>query len=242
MILAIYLEELNAWYQGVQNTKDWANIQVINHIEKNLGLTFVPKSEGEGNVCLANSPEVRDNYKEGFTPLDLLDYIYAVLHSPTYRKKHEEFSKVDFARVPYPKKEETFWHMVALGGDLRELHLLESTKVEGHPTPSYPIEGDNVVTRTMCKEDWETYSPNSYQGGIYGKIWINENQFFDNIPLVAWELYIGSYRPAQKWLKARRGHILDSEDIRHYQKIIVSLTETHRLLQEIDSNALTPLQ
>ena len=241
MILAIYLEELNTWYHGVHTHKDWANIQIINHIEKNLGLTFVAESEGEGNVCLANSPEVRDNYRDSFTPLALLDYIYAVLHSPSYAEKHEKYIKVDFARVPYPKKVDTFWQMVALGGDLRQLHLLDSTKVED-PITSFPIEGDNVVARNIEQEDWETHSPNSHQGGIYGKIWINENQYFDHLPLVAWELYIGGCRPAQKWLKARHGHILGFEDIRHYQKIIVSLTESHRLMQEMDSNSLTTLQ
>ena len=48
------------------------------------------------------------------------------------------------------------------------------------------------------------------------------------------EFYIGGYHPAQKWLKDRKGRVLSYEDIQHYQKIIVALAETDRLMREID--------
>jgi hypothetical protein len=51
---------------------------------------------------------------------------------------------------------------------------------------------------------------------------------------VAWSFYIGGYQPAQKWLKDRKDRTLGFEDILHYQKIIVALTETSRLMGEID--------
>ena len=67
-----------------------------------------------------------------------------------------------------------------------------------------------------------------------GRVWINDAQYFDNVPLIAWEFYIGGYQPAQKWLKDRRGRKLSFDDICHYQKIIVALSETHRIMQAID--------
>jgi hypothetical protein len=42
------------------------------------------------------------------------------------------------------------------------------------------------------------------------------------------------YKPAQKWLKNRKGRELSYDDILHHQKIIVALTETDRLMKEID--------
>jgi predicted helicase len=78
------------------------------------------------------------------TPEDILDYIYAVLHSPNYREKYKEFLKIDFPRVPYPKDKDTFKKLVALGTELRSLHLLESPKVNQYIT-SYPIEGTDTV-------------------------------------------------------------------------------------------------
>ena len=67
-----------------------------------------------------------------------------------------------------------------------------------------------------------------------GKVWINNDQYFDNVPQVAWEFYIGGYQPAQKWLKDRKGRVLGFDDVRHYQKIIVALVKTDRLMKEID--------
>ena len=158
---------------------------------------------------------------------------------------HKEFLKIDFPRVPYPKDKDLFWQLVKLGGELRQIHLLESERVEEFIT-NYPQDGDNVITRKLNKNDWEIHSSNripgtrneymspEYSEDQRGRIWINDKQYFDQIPLVAWEFYIGGYQPAQKWLKDRRGRELSYEDIQHYQKIIVALTETDRLMKEID--------
>jgi len=190
------------------------NQDIVNRIAQTLGLIFTREKE---------------QTKDTFAPIDILDYIYAVLHSPTYREKYKEFLKIDFPRVPYPKDPATFWKLVKLGGELRQIHLLESPKVEEYIT-TYPVDGDNVITRQLNKKDWEITNPDKQ----LGRIWINDTQYFDRIPLVAWEFYIGGYQPAQKWLKDRRGRKLSFEDILHYQKIVVALTETDRLMKEID--------
>jgi len=172
-----------------------------------------------------NSPPLEGS-GEVFAPIDLLDYIYAVLHSPTYRGKYKEFLKIDFPRVPYPKDVDTFWQLVKLGGEIRRIHLLESPMVENYIT-QYPADGNNVVDKI-------TASPSPSKGGEFLDVYINESQFFADVPLVAWEFYIGGYQPAQKWLKDRKGRKLEYEDILHYQKIIVALSETDRIMQEID--------
>ena len=162
-----------------------------------------------------------------FAPIDILDYIYAILHSPTYRETYKAFLKSDFPRVPYPDIT-TFWHNVKLGSELRQLHLLES-KTNLGLYPSYPIDGDNVITRKLNKHDFEITDIETNQG----RVWINNNQYFDNVPQTAWAFYIGGYQPAQKWLKDRHGRVLTIEDIKHYQKIIHALIETDRIMQAI---------
>ncbi|MFH1561096.1 MAG: type ISP restriction/modification enzyme, partial [Patescibacteria group bacterium] len=67
-----------------------------------------------------------------------------------------------------------------------------------------------------------------------GNVYINEKQYFGNVPKIAWNFYIGGYQPAQKWLKDRKGRTLNNSDVEHYQKIIVALTETDKLMQKID--------
>ncbi|RCU42473.1 DNA methyltransferase [Chryseobacterium lacus] len=190
------------------------NQEIVQLIAEKLSLSFTDEKETTENT---------------FAPIDILDYIYAVLHSPTYREKYKEFLKIDFPRVPYPKDKDSFWQLVKLGGEIRQLHLLESPKVEDFIT-TYPKGGDNVITTKVAKKDWELFDK---EKGL-GRIWINEEQYFDNIPLTAWEFYIGGYQPAQKWLKDRQGRTLEFEDILHYQKIIVALSETDRLMKEID--------
>ncbi|KOR27391.1 hypothetical protein TI03_07005, partial [Achromatium sp. WMS1] len=136
----------------------------------------------------------------------------------TYRQKYKEFLKIDFPRVPYPQDQNTFWKLVKLGSELRQLHLLESPIVE-HYITQYPIDGDNIVDKPKYQDS---------------KVYINASQYFANVPPIAWEFYIGGYQPAQKWLKDRKNRKLEFDDILHYQKIIVAITETDRLMQEID--------
>ena len=152
------------------------------------------------------------------TPEDIFDYIYAVLHSPSYREKYKEFLKIDFPRVPYPKNKKQFAAFVALGTELRGLHLLESVKVREFIT-SYPEGGSNIVEKIMYKD---------------GKVYINATQYFGGVPEVVWNFYIGGYQPAQKWLKDRKGRALTNEDIEHYQQMIVALVETSKIMKEID--------
>ncbi|OGZ57064.1 MAG: hypothetical protein A3J04_01855 [Candidatus Ryanbacteria bacterium RIFCSPLOWO2_02_FULL_47_14] len=153
------------------------------------------------------------------TPEDIFDYIYAALHSPSYREKYKEFLKIDFPRIPYPKDKKQFVALVALGKELRELHLLKSPKINPNKIP-YPEPGSDAVEKVAYK-DWRVY--------------INVTQYFGDVPEVAWNFYIGGYRPAQKWLKDRKGRTLTNQDIEHYQKIIVVLTETNRVMKEIDT-------
>ncbi len=188
--------------QSIERTPNLKE-EIVNQIADKLDLDFT------------NEKEINNNT---FAPIDILDYIYAVLHSPTYREKYKEFLKIDFPRVPYPKDADTFWKLVDLGGHIRQIHLLESPLVDNYIT-QYPIDGNNEVVKPIYKE---------------GRVYINDSQYFDQVPDIAWSFYIGGYQPAQKWLKDRKGRELGFEDILHYQKIIVALTETDRLMKEID--------
>jgi predicted helicase len=206
------------------------NMEIVEQIAVKINHAFLPD---ENIVC-----DLVAGFDGTFSPLDILDYIYAVLHSPTYREKYKEFLKIDFPRVPYPIDAKTFWKLVEHGGELRELHLLESPKVECYIT-KYPEDGTNIVD----KPRFEVYDYSNELPGENGKdnypdylgaVYINDTQYFADVPTSAWEFYIGGYQPAQKWLKDRKGRELSYDDILHYQKIIVALSETDRIMKEID--------
>lgn len=182
---------------------------IVQKIADNLGLVFTNEKETVTNT---------------FAPIDILDYIYAVLFSPKYRERYKAFLKIDFPRIPYPTNQKNFWELVKFGRQLRELHLLE------HPTISkfitqYPIGGTNIVSKVIFDK---------------GRVYINDSQYFANVPEASWDFYIGGYQPAQKWLKDRKERELSFEDISHYQKIIVALADTKRLMDAIDTLDFLP--
>jgi predicted helicase len=189
--------------------------KLVDKIAASLGLRFTPEKEETSST---------------FAPIDLLDYIYAVLHDPDYRETYAEFLKIDFPRVPYPEDAERFWKLVRLGGALRRIHLLEHPLVD-EPLVSYRGEGDNVVTRRLTSRSigFELTDEDTNTG----RVWINDGQYFDDVPSGAWEFYIGGYQPAQKWLKDRRDRKLSYDDIRHYCRIVRALMETERLMEEL---------
>ena len=185
------------------------NPDIIETIAKKLSLNFTPEKIGDADT---------------FAPIDLLDYIYAILHNPAYRQKYREFLKTDFPRVPYPTDQKQFRALAQLGAELRSLHLMESPTLDTLIT-TYPETGDNTVT----KPHFEITDPTKR----LGKVHINPDQHFTDVPEVAWNFHIGGYQPAQKWLKDRKGRTLDHQDIIHYQKIIVALTETAAIMETI---------
>lgn len=148
--------------------------------------------------------------------IELFDYIYGLLNSPNFINKYQEFLRVDFPRVPYPKNLNEFTIMKNLGKRLRELHTMEHSS-NWTVEVGYPIMGSNVVEKVEYKNN---------------RVYINESQYFDNIHESAFNYYIGGYQPAQKWLKDRKSQKLAFEDIRHYQEIIYSLSETYKTISQ----------
>ena len=161
------------------------------------------------------------------TPEQVFDYIYGVLHTPSYREKYKEFLKIDFPRIPFPENKEEFERIVSIGNKLRKLHLMEEIPPQA---TSFDIEGDNTVSEIRFEKE----IPDQVGDDISGKVYINKTQYFGNVPELAWNFYIGGYQPAQKWLKDRKNRTLTYDDISHYRKIIAILLETHKLMQKLD--------
>ena len=163
--------------------------------------------------------------REEPSPEDIFAYIYGVLHSPQYRAKFKEFLKTDFPRIPYPKDEAQFKAISEIGRSLIDTHLMRDAAPGLSETRArFPKMGDNVVEKVVFDA---------------GRVFINDEQYFDNVPQEAWDLPIGGYRPAEKWLKDRKGRNLSQEDIDHYQCIIIALVKTRELMDKLGSSCRT---
>ena len=163
--------------------------------------------------------------REEPSPEDIFAYIYGVLHSPQYRAKFKEFLKTDFPRIPYPKDEAQFKAISEIGRSLIDTHLMRDAAPGLSETRArFPKMGDNVVEKVVFDA---------------GRVFINDEQYFDNVPQEAWDLPIGGYRPAEKWLKDRKGRNLSQEDIDHYQRIIIALVKTRELMDKLGSSCRT---
>ena len=167
------------------------------------------------------------NLPQGVSPEEILAYIYAVLYSPTYRKRYYEFLKYDFPRIPFPQDIDQFRTLAALGQRLIDSHLLKESRPEVAPTgrgaPAahrFEGEGDGVVAQVRYLD---------------GRVWINSTQYFTDVPLAVWEYEVGAYQVCEKWLKDRRGEVLRREDLQQYRAILMAVAETLRVMAEIDS-------
>ena len=184
--------------------------EIIKKIEKLTGLHLQQAEDSE-----------RDN--QGFLPLDLLDYIYAVLHSTHYRKTYHECLQDDFPAIPYPSSAEYFFQMAELGGKIRKLHLLEDLE-NNDSIGLIRGQGDNIVTKRCFEKINDEV----------GRVWINDCQYFDNVPECAWNMVVSGYQPLNLWLKNRKDKQLSNEDFNHYQKMIIALRRQIDVMQEID--------
>jgi len=174
-------------------------------------------SEKLGNIFVQDSTTDRSN---SIGPEDVFHYIYAILHSSTYRSRYSQFLKTDFPRIPLTRSQTLFKDLCGLGARLCSLHLMESVP---EPVTRYPVVGTNLVTQIRFMES-ETNS----------RVWINETQYFEGIPLEVWNFHIGGYQVLEKWLKDRKGRTLSHDDLEHYRKVVVVLLETRQIQEEID--------
>ncbi|MCY1064075.1 hypothetical protein OV090_04855 [Nannocystis sp. RBIL2] len=155
-----------------------------------------------------------------FGPEALLRYVYAVVHSPTYRVCYGSAIREDFARVPIAAAPGLAQALVRLGERLVGLHLLETAEVvEG--LAEWTGEPGGVVEVVTWSE---------------GHVFIDRKRTrgFAGVPAAVRAFEVGGYAPCEKWLKARRGRTLTAEEVRHYRVMVAALQATLAVMDEVD--------
>ena len=171
--------------------------------------------------------------------------------------------KIDFPRIPLTSDREQFKALAEKGGELVALHLMESPALNNLIT-GFPMAGSNEVRKIryvervaekekpprkettppvkvispmlplVCdNEVWVKIEPKPKPRPT-SRVYVNKTQYFEGIEPDVWKFQIGGYQVLHKWLKYRKGRKLTFNDMFHYQKIVVALKETMRLMGEID--------
>jgi len=205
----------------------------------NFPLYLYPKAAkedlfGHRGKAKKRAPNVRadllavlaDAHKKEPTPEEVFFYIYAILHSNTYRAKYAEFLKIDFPKVPFTRESGLFKNMAKLGQRLVTLHLMKPVGSIRESPLQKPIarfqgQGDNRVEKPRYDEKEEL-------------VHINEDQYFEGVTNQVWEYQIGGYQVCLKWLKDRKGRSLSVDDAKHYCRTVTALQRTIEVQEEID--------
>ena len=189
----------------------------------NLSVGFVGNLEKA--TGLRYQPDEPLPAEEGFGPKDVFGYIYAILHSPEYRRRYADFLRHDFPHIPLPPSRGIFQELASRGVQLTELHLLKDVETQER-LPGFFGDGTYLVEQVKHEE---------LAGNALGRVWINSSQYFEGVALETWETTVGGYQPARRWLEDRKGRPLVWDDLIHYEKLCLALAETRRIMQKIDS-------
>ena len=162
---------------------------------------------------------IDDRYGVSHTPEDILGCIYAILHSPDYRKRYADFLIWDFPRIPFPGKNDEFKRLAAIGGELMDAHLLRTTIPGGY--------GELCGKGTSHKMEQVRYDEKAE------RLYFNKAEYFAPLPLDIFNFQIGGYKPLDKFLRSRPGRDL-SGDIDTIEKAANAIAFTIKKMAEID--------
>jgi predicted helicase len=172
------------------------------------------------NLSLEFREFLDSRHERHYTADEILGYIYAILHAPTYRARYAEFLRIDFPRVPFSQSTDDFEALSALGWGLIQAHLLREVPRRG--LAAYHGRGDHQIETVR-------YSP------AERAIAINKTQSFKPVPQAVWDFHIGGYQVLDKYLKSRRERPLSLDEINRVAAVADSLAFTIDQMASIDA-------
>ncbi len=170
------------------------------------------------------APEFRhwidDRYGTAHSPEAILHCIYAVLHSPGYRKRYADFLRTDFPRIPFPAENAEFRRLAAVGKNLMAAHLLR-----GNCAGKLAQLGGAGISHAV---------ENIRYNGKEERLYFNKDEWFENVPPAVFKFTIGGYQPLDKYLKSRKGRKLSLKETDTVAKAANAIEFTMKKMREID--------
>ena len=207
-------------FRHVQVTDKPVEVICMSPTTSNNGFVFPLRLEDDReNISGTFRATIDSRYDHHYSAEEILGYIYAVLHAPKYRKRYEEFLRIDFPRIPFPENADEFELISSLGWTLMQAHLLKDLCHRG--LADYHGQGNHRIEVVRYSADEEA-------------IHINKTQHFKPVPQAVWEFKIGGYQVLDKYLKSRKGRALTLDEVGHVAKVADSLAFTNEQMAAID--------
>jgi len=195
----------------------------VHLLAKHLNLAYIPEINPQGNVCMAENLEVRPEFRQSISNVHLRNFFYAILHSSMYGTARKTLLQFDFPWFHFPGEKEDFWMLVSYGENLIRLHATGISGSFGLET-EFPEMGSFIIDPSEIRFDAKSQ-----------KLWINNHQYFSNVPAHVWAYRIGGCHPLHQWLVMHAGHDLKDKARTEFRALTSYIRETNYLSQKIDT-------
>jgi predicted helicase len=149
---------------------------------------------------------------------EFFNYIYALVHSPSYRNLYQDFLRRDFPRIALAREPGLFSALALLGARLISAH----TGCQASRS-LFPIVGGSPCVLLKGYPRYQSERLN-----------LSPNHFIAKLPEAIWNFTVGGQRICQKWLKDRRGLALQREELDQYRGALGSIAKSIDLMERVD--------
>ncbi len=200
------------------------------------GVDYVNPLYHNPNYTENFTPEFRSfidkHYSHHFEPLEVLGYIYALLYSPNYRKRYEDFLKADYPKILFTNNKDLFRALSLLGIELIGLHVLNKESL------NYSFEKlkDATIGESYYKEAHDRIIKKPSHNEPEQRLYINHSAYFRGVSQEIYNYMIGGYGVLEKYLKSHKDEPCDFDHVTHIIKVIARTIEIQKTLGFLTSD------
>ncbi|MFT2669711.1 type ISP restriction/modification enzyme [Helicobacter pylori] len=200
------------------------------------GVDYVNPLYHNSNYTENFTPEFRSfidkHYNHSFEPLEILGYVYALLYSPNYRKRYEEFLKIDYPKILFTENKDLFRALSLLGIELIGLHVLNQESL------NYSFEKlkDATIGESCYIEAHERNPIIKKPSHNEQRLYINHSAYFVGVSQEIYDYRIGGYCVLDKYLKSHKDESCDFDHVTNIIKVIARTIEIQKTLGFLTSD------
>ncbi|GAA9214968.1 DNA methyltransferase [Helicobacter pylori] len=235
---------LNTPRQLKNNDKSWTQCFISSHINdqglssggNGAGVNYPLYQFRDPNYTENFTPEFRGfidkHYNHSFEPLEILGYIYALLYSPNYRKRYEEFLKIDYPKILFTENKDLFRTLSLLGIELIGLHVLNQESL------NYSFEKlkDATIGESGYIEAHERNPIIKKPSHNEQRLYINHSAYFSGVSQEIYDYRIGGYCVLDKYLKSHKNESCDFDHVSNIIKVIARTIKIQKTLGFLTSD------